>query len=269
MGLDLTPDGSWKVVSASVAGTSHAEAGTPCADASAVRILRTAGAGSLLIAVASDGAGASVRAAEGASLAVTIILDAAESWGVEQPDLSSFTEDTARAWVGAVRDALSTRASEEGLLPRDFACTLLIALVDNARGVFVQVGDGAMVCGTEAGGYVPVTWPQNGEYANTTWFSTDSNSPDAAQVRVIPGIDEIALLTDGLQTLALRYATRDAHDPFFAPMFQRLRRELESQPPELADDLRRFLDSAAVNARTDDDKTLVLATRFRPCEEST
>jgi hypothetical protein len=269
MGLALRPDGAWRVVSASVAGTSHIEADAPCADASAVRVLRTAEAHSLLVAVASDGAGTSARAAEGAALAVSTTLDAANAWAIEHADLSDFTEETGRAWVGAVRDVLATRASDEGLVPRDFACTLLVALVDDTRAVFVQVGDGVIVCGTEAGGYVPVTWPQNGEYANMTWFSTDPDSPAVAEVRIVTGIDEIALLTDGLQALALRYATRDAHDPFFEPMFQRLRRELEPQPAQLAESLRGFLGSAAVNARTDDDKTLVLATRLGPCEEST
>jgi hypothetical protein len=74
----------------------------------------------------------------------------------------------------------------------------------------------------------------------------------------------VALLTDGLQGLALRFSTREAHGPFFEPMFARLRREREGEPKGLGKELRAFLGSAPVNQRTDDDKTLVLATRLPP-----
>ena len=91
-------------------------------------------------------------------------------------------------------------------------------------------------------------------------FVTDPEFTSALEVEIWhERVDELALLTDGLQPLALHYSTRRTHQPFFAPMFERLR---ASQPGEgLAGALRQFLSSAAVNARTDDDKTLVLATR--------
>jgi len=45
-------------------------------------------------------------------------------------------------------------------------------------------------------------------------------------------------------------------------MFTRLRGIRPTRPRGLAGELRAFLDSPAVNQRTDDDKTLVLATRL-------
>ncbi|MGL4552961.1 MAG: PP2C family serine/threonine-protein phosphatase, partial [Gemmataceae bacterium] len=63
---------------------------------------------------------------------------------------------------------------------------------------------------------------------------------------------------DGLQGLALHYATRTAHGPFFAPLFRALR---GADPEELGDPMRAFLESPRVNGRTDDDKTLILAAR--------
>ena len=47
-------------------------------------------------------------------------------------------------------------------------------------------------------------------------------------------------------------------------MFARLRRESAGEPEGLREELRAFLGSAPVNQRTDDDKTLVLATRLPP-----
>ena len=72
-------------------------------------------------------------------------------------------------------------------------------------------------------------------------------------------MDELALLTDGLQMLALRFADKSVHGPFFLPMFQALR--AAESASALQTPLRDFLNSPAVNRRTDDDKTLILATR--------
>ena len=108
-------------------------------------------------------------------------------------------------------------------------------------------------------------WPQSGEYANCTWFVTDDDAAERVQSVAAEGVDEVALLTDGLQGLALRFDTREAHGPFFEPMFARLRAEGEGE--DLREELRAFLGSAPVNQRTDDDKTLVLATRLLPAAE--
>jgi hypothetical protein len=59
--------------------------------------------------------------------------------------------------------------------------------------------------------------------------------------------------------LALNFATKTAHQPFFLPMFQSIRGTQDANDLQIP--LRQFLDSEAVNARTDDDKTLVLAIR--------
>jgi hypothetical protein len=112
------------------------------------------------------------------------------------------------------------------------------------------------------GRYVPALWPQTGEYANCTWFLTDADAASRVQAARAKGVHELALLTDGLQGLALQFVSRAAHGPFFEPMFARLRGVSAMRPRGLAKELQTFLDSPAVNQRTDDDKTLVLATRL-------
>lgn len=74
-------------------------------------------------------------------------------------------------------------------------------------------------------------------------------------------IDEVALLSDGLQRLALHYQTRTAHAAFFKPMLATLRDASEDALESLSARLEDYLSSPAVNERTDDDKTLVLASR--------
>ena len=263
MGVDLAARG-WRRLAASVVGTSHATAGLPCADACATRVLRRPRRGPLLVAVAADGAGTSERAPEGARLACEAVVRQAETWASRAPDLATFAREDCLPWLGKARKRIARAARAEHRLVRDFSCTLLVALVGEARAVFFQIGDGVIVYRSDDGAYVPALWPQSGEYANCTWFVTDDDVPDRFQFAAAPGVHELALLTDGLQGLALRFDTREAHSPFFEPMFARLREESEGAPEGLLEELRAFLGSAPVNQRTDDDKTLVLATRLRP-----
>jgi hypothetical protein len=262
VGVDLEL-GGWRTVAASVAGTSHAGAGQPCADACAARVLRAEG-GSLLVAVAADGAGTSDRAPEGARLACEAILDQAEQRISVGARLSTFGRGDVLEWLGAARRRIAEAALSQALEARAFSCTLLVALVDEAQAVFFQIGDGAIVYRSGDGGYVPALWPQSGEYANCTWFVTDENAAERVQWAAAESVHELALLTDGLQALALRFGTREAHSPFFEPMFARLRAETDAAPEGLCQELRAFLGSGPVNRRTDDDKTLVLATRLGP-----
>jgi hypothetical protein len=251
-------------------------------------VLRAPGGGSLLVAVVADGAGTSERAPEGARLTCEAILERAEVWAAgpaarsaknrgsrarTRPSssrkatargLSTFGRDDILLWVDAARRRLAAAARAEALDSGAFACTLLVALVDETTAVFFQIGDGAIVYRGADGQYVPAIWPQSGEYANFTWFVTDDEVADRVQSKKAQGVREVALFTDGLQALALRFVSREAHAPFFEPMFARLRREPDETSEGLADELRAFLDSAPVNQRTDDDKTLVLATRLPP-----
>jgi hypothetical protein len=275
MGLDLTRAG-WRMLAASVAGTAHVRSGHPCADASAVRLVAREKQPALLVAVAADGAGTSARAAEGARIACDAIVAAAEGWARgprkrgrgsraargEARELSAFTREDMVRFVELARGRILAAARRESLDRREFSCTLLVALVDGRSAVFFQIGDGAIVYQSEDGRYVPALWPQSGEYANCTWFLTDDDAAARVQARKARGVHEVALLTDGLQGLALRFRSREAHGPFFAPMFARLRHERAARPRRLAGELRSFLDSPAVNLRTDDDKTLVMATRL-------
>jgi hypothetical protein len=261
VGGDLTAatPGAWRTVAASVAGTSHLAAGQACADAWVVRELALPRGESLLFAAVADGAGSSDCGAEGARLACDTAAELAAEWAGIGPGLDAFGDDTAREWVERVRARVGETAAAEGREPRDYSATMLVALLEAASAVFLQVGDGAIVYRSASSPFTPALWPQNGEYANTTWFVTDEEAADLVQLARVRDVDEVALLTDGLQSLALRFASREAHAPFFEPMF----RSLRGPEPAGDDAVAAFLGSKRVNARTDDDKTLVLATRLR------
>jgi hypothetical protein len=125
--------------------------------------------------------------------------------------------------------------------------------------VFSQIGDGAIVY-RDGDGFTTAFWPQTGEYANTTFFLTSPDFEEKLAFRSLgQRVDELALFTDGLQPLALHYASRTVHAPFFVPMFDSLRRSTDID--NLEGPLQQFLKSKPVIDRTDDDTTLMLATR--------
>ena len=251
----------WKLLAASVAGTSHLARNAVCQDAHAAAAVETAG-GVVLVVVAADGAGRAAHADVGAGLACEVLTDLVRSDLREGLDPAAVDADTLAHWVGSARRAVLDEACRRECRPRDLASTVALAVVGETRSAFAQIGDGAVVVGG-TDGPTPVFWPQAGEYANTTNFLTDDDFAANAMYEIRDGrVAEAAVLTDGLQRLALDYAARVAHPGFFAPLFARL--AAAADPRDLAAGFRAFLDSPPVNARTDDDKTLILAVRERP-----
>jgi hypothetical protein len=234
--------------------------GSPCQDRLACVVL-TNGA---LVAVVSDGAGSAPRAEVGAEVAVQAVVDQLRRLveGPGCPELLPALQDAARH----ARDAVLARAEADGQEAASYAATLL-ALVDTPDGgAALQIGDGVIVVGEEAGGWRWMFWPERGEYANTTRFLTDTDAPDHVRVAELPGSPtDVAITTDGLQSLALHYASQSVHEPFFHGMFQPLHGSSGfGEVPALSASLEQFLSSDRVRMRTDDDVSLILATRRSP-----
>ena len=75
-------------------------------------------------------------------------------------------------------------------------------------------------------------------------------------------IDEFAMFSDGLENLVLHRATRTVHHSFFNVMLQPVRNIGSTGVDEkLSKALHDYLSSAKVCDRTDDDKSLILASR--------
>lgn len=255
------------MVFASVAGTSHARLALPCQDASTSEVLLTTTGEAVLVALVSDGAGSAPRADEGARVACEITLRCVRDLLASGGSVGDITREQAAAWILQLQSEIGSRADAEDLRPRDFACTLLAAVVGADHAAFFQVGDGGIVVSTPEEGdeYGWVFWPESGEYENVTFFVTEPQATERLQHDLIRRpIDEVSLFSDGLQRLLLHYQTRTAHAPFFRSMLGTVRHADEAKLSTLGEGLSAYLTSPAVNERTDDDKTLILATRRRP-----
>lgn len=251
---------SWRYVNATAAGTSHRRAQTPCQDECYAAIVAS-GHEEVLIAITADGAGYASRAEEGSGLACEVFVCEAEAWLRGGGTIETLTRETAERWIVTMREAIAARATAESLTPRDFACTLVAAVAGASHAAFLQIGDGAIVAGG-SGAREVIFWPDAGEYANMTYFVTDEDWPKHLHFELrANAYDELALMTDGLQRLALHFESRSPHAPFFDPMIRALANAPAGYATALEKPLVAFLESDAVSARTDDDKSLVLATR--------
>ena len=256
--MPLTPDGAWHVVAASVVGTSHLERGQPCQDAYEARITER---GALLIAIA-DGAGTAARADVGALVAVRAAVDALEAELAQIPENIDVWN---RILVGAfrtAREALQTLADAELNTLRVFATTLTCVVAVDGWLAVGQLGDAAVVGMDGAGALFLTVRPQRGEYANEAYFLTMPDALEWLEVWVASGdLTAVAATTDGLLRLALKLPDYLPHAPFFHPLWNYAAHADDTEQAQAR--LAEFLSGSRVNARTDDDKTLVLAVRTR------
>lgn len=246
----------WKLVFGSVQGTSHVQSGMPCQDYCAGTIV-----GTTLVAACADGAGSAEFSHLGSKAAVDHFMQAAVDHFTEVASGESVpTKEQVENWVDAARERLLEEATANESTPRQLACTFLAALVGDGWAAFAQVGDGVIVFDGLAG-YDFAFWPDNGEYANTTRFLSEDDYQQHLRVEIVERqISELAVLTDGLQMLALDIAASKAHDRFFTPLFKTVRNGPHES--DLQTSLLEFMGSERVNERTDDDKSLILATRI-------
>ena len=245
----------WRVVGASVRGTSHVRTGHPCQDAHAWAELE----GGAVAVAAADGAGSAAHAEHGAQAAVRAALEALRQGGAPPASAGEWRERLGAALV-AGRAAVEAAAAGMGAETRELATTLLVAVLEPGRVAAAQVGDGAVVAQDGAGAMHALTLPPRAEFANETVFLTMPGAVEGAQTVVWEHpARHLAIFTDGLQGLALRLPAGTPHEPFFTPLF---RFAAEAPPaPEAEEALAAFLSGPRVTARADDDLTLLLAAR--------
>ena len=249
--------GGWRYVAASVAGSAHLRSATPCQDHAVV-----VADCDTVAAIVCDGAGSAARAEEGARVACRSFLEFVHN---SPPPVGGESDPAlwAAETLEALREEIVRAATSSDDPVEAFACTLLAAVAGQSGTLFLQVGDGAIVYRAEsAGPWRLATRPHRGEFANETTFITARHPGWYASVARIDGcVQAFALMTDGVEFLAIHQARGEPHVAFFDHVLDGMAGVGQGEDAAHSVWLADFLDSEAVNCRTDDDKTLVLVTR--------
>lgn len=240
--LTIAPPAQWWVRAATVTGASHRARDEAGQDAVAHRLLDD---GRVAIAVA-DGAGSAPLSAEGSRAAVAASLDALAAG-----------DGLAEAFEAA---AAALALDDDDPVVR--ATTLLVAVAGPDVIEIGQVGDGHVVIrrtnGVDRAYEIAGAVDDEREYLNETTFLSSPRWRDELFTAEVPatGVDAIALMTDGLQLVAIELATSTPHPGFFDPLVG-----WASNADANDDDLAEFLSSPRLAERTDDDLTIAIAVR--------
>lgn len=255
----------WRIAVASAAGASHLRDRIPNQDAVAYRLVELGDTQVVIVAV-SDGAGSAPRSHEGSQTAVTAAV-AAVADGISQRPAPLFAASQAETLLrGAIRQAHSEvlRYGRQHNVPsRELASTLIVAFASDALVAAAQVGDGAVIAfNIGSGDATTLCDAHTGEYANETTFITSRKNPhEIAFVGHASGYnyDTLALITDGLQNLALKMPEREAFMGFWNPMLHDLAQT--DRPEAVSERLHTFISGQRVQSRTTDDVTIAIAAR--------
>jgi protein phosphatase 2C-like protein len=256
--LVVNPLPQWRVIGASARGSSHEAASLPCQDAHAWRVL----ADGWLVAAVADGAGSAARAELGATTAVAAAVDAVAA---RLPPRLLELGHAPAAWDPFLREILTTSLEAVGAVRtstscelRDLASTLLVAIIGPDRVAVAQIGDGAVVYRSSDATIRVITSPGTpSEYINEATFLISRDAIAKASVAVIEERPrQLALFSDGLQLVALRYPSWDPHEPFFTPLFDFVSQSSDTSAAQV--ELAAYLGSTALRDRSSDDITLVL-----------
>jgi hypothetical protein len=246
----------WRWAAARSTGTSHRKAELPCQDY--YRCESYGGRNAALIAVVSDGAGSASRSQVGSFLTCRHFVRNLRAFIRAERRLPEAHE--AEELVHSIRESLRAVSDKASVPVREFAATLVAAVVTRERAMTIHVGDGAVVW-QQCGEWKAASWPAHGEYASTTYFVTDDKLRVRTSTSDLP-VDALGLFTDGIERLVLDFTSSTPHAPFFDRMIAPVRALSRSgRDSPLSYQLQQYLSQDGVNSRTDDDKTLLLIVR--------
>jgi len=185
-----------KATAAKIIGRSHKLSNTECQDAVKTRNLR-----SIACIALADGAGSKQSSKIGANstvqIATHIFIEKFDEFhtGILQRD-----SRLAKTIIDHCLLPLKEKAVGEKCSLSNYASTFLFFACDNNRYIAGHIGDGAIIArfGNECN-LLTLSEPENGEYANTTFFLTDTDAP--LHLRLYAGDYEdtlgVCLMSDG------------------------------------------------------------------------
>jgi len=252
---------TWITAQASVIGAGHIKSDKPCQDSNVVKLTKD---NQWLVIVVSDGAGSAKRAEEGSSYVSKFMAN----------ELFKLIEELKHKapghWVNdfIIKKILTARLELRAMAGaddiNDFNCTLVACLIGPEGGFSVHIGDGNIIGGYKVKSTLKTEYkfyhslPENGEYANETFFITENDWIKHLRISPIPSLDWVLCCSDGGASLALE-GEKNPKSGFLIPVVQSVFNKTGGFESDSR--LKGYLEDPQADNVTSDDKTIVLGCR--------
>lgn len=201
----------WRVFAASSIGKSHIDGGLPCQDA-----YGSSFDNGRLVAVVCDGAGSANKSDIGARECADSICKFLS--GVVGSSSSCITPSVIEQAIEVARAHLQLCTYDIGVSLRELACTVVGVLLFQDGGCLFHIGDGMAVIEL-ADDSSTLSLPENGEYANETYFVTGDDWRFHLRITSFSGtIRCISLMSDGAMPFAVNRGKTAMFGPFIDPV---------------------------------------------------
>lgn len=249
---------TWNAVSHSAIGTRHLAKNMPCQDYGGYQVHD-----GMIYGAVADGAGSAKFSDLGSKLAVETWIESAIAQFQEvSEDVDDIQElDFRQLFVEIteqVLEKLEDYAAQEEFPLKELGCTLICFIASTDWIAAMQIGDGFLVYRTQEDEQFQLLFqPDKGEYINETLFVTSQGALQEIQYTFQQSPPKfICAATDGLEKVAIKFQDWTPHAPFFKPFQDCL--HLIPEPSQRKAYIETFLESDRLNAKTDDDKTMLL-----------
>lgn len=257
-----SPMSGWKIIGASVRGPDHEDNGLPCQDA-----FGHATTDRRLVAAVADGAGSARFSDHGSRLLCdTVVAALGQCDELLDPTAATVPEGWRSAVEGAVRAArdevrallCDQPAANPPASLDDYHATLIGAVAEPEGGFFFHIGDGtgAAVPDTADWRTCTLSPPENGSFANETYFFTQDTWRQHLRFTAFGPCALIMMVSDGAMPFTLAERLAGLEPRFLAPVTA----FLDTAAPEAGGAaLAATLDRPDARRISSDDKTLLWA----------
>jgi len=242
---------TWTIQGETTAGRSHISAGGTCQD----KVYSYAARGAYAIAL-SDGAGSVEHSETGAQCAVTAVCQFITA-NFDRIIAIENAIEAKRLILDYVLEQLRSEAARHGYELDSLAGTLLFVAIKDNSCIVGHIGDG-VICGLRNDELFVVSAPSNGEFANSTTFTTSPGAMADFRIKRLntAGIEGFCLMSDGSGTSL--YDNRTAE---IAPMVYKVILATKLLSPEEGKEYFSSLLNDLLKPRTSDDCSIIAIAR--------